>query len=229
MKEFKVNKIIFSSSASIYGNGKAPFTENSPIFPDFLSLNNKINTYAKTKFMIEQILFDIPELSVVVLRYFNPVGSHASKLLCESPNGIPNNLMPRILQFAANEINELTIFGNDYPTLDGTCIRDYIHVTDLALGHVSALKFISSKINQKEVFNLGTGKGTSTLELIKIFEKTNDIKLNYKFGQRRSGDAAICYASTEKSLKLLNWQAKFDVPKMCFDAWQAKNLFSSNS
>ncbi|MDR1240428.1 MAG: UDP-glucose 4-epimerase GalE [Oscillospiraceae bacterium] len=213
MEKFGIKKMIFSSSATVYENSNPPFDEESQV-------SAPKNPYGKTKFTIEQILFDLKDWDIALLRYFNPIGAHESGDLKESPLGIPNNLMPHIINTALGKMPFLTIFGNDYPTFDGTCVRDYIHVEDLSEGHSKALDFI---LNKKgiEVFNLGTGIGTSVLELIKIFEKTNKIKLKYKIGPRRLGDVAVCYALTEKSQNKLNWKPRFDIEKMCRDAWDA--------
>jgi UDP-glucose 4-epimerase len=215
MQEFGVKKMIFSSSATVYGNNDPPFTEDS-----FVSV--PANPYGKTKFMIEEILFDLSEIKSVILRYFNPVGAHKSGWLSENPKGIPNNLMPFMVRTASGELPRLNVFGNDYPTSDGTCIRDYIHVTDLAEGHVKAIEYLIEN-NESEIFNLGTGVGTSVLELIKTFEKVNKVKIKYKIAPRRSGDAAVCYASAKKAESHLNWKAEFKIEQMCADAWHARN------
>ena len=209
MQEFKVKKIVFSSSATVYGNPK-----NLPIYEDFpLSVTNP---YGATKLMIENILTDLYKadnsFDITILRYFNPIGAHESGLLGENPNGIPNNLMPYIVRVANGELPKLKIFGNDYNTIDGTGVRDYIHVCDLSYGHVLALK--NSKKGLK-IYNLGTGKGTSVLELVNIFEKVNNIKVNYEIVGRREGDIDSCYASNEKAIEELGFKPKYTVEDMC--------------
>lgn len=218
MKRHNVNNIIFSSSATVYGDpSRVPITEDMPV-------GNCTNPYGKTKYFIEHILSDAaaadPELSVVLLRYFNPIGAHQSGLLCEDPNGIPNNLMPYIMKVAAGKIDHLGVFGNDYPTHDGTGVRDYIHILDLAEGHADALTYAKSH-KGVEVFNLGTGTGYSVLDLVESFKKVNNVDVPYQFTARRDGDIATCYASPEKAEKLLNWKAKYNVEDMCRDAWNA--------
>lgn len=216
MKNYDVKRFIFSSSATVYGmSDDVPFTEDAPV-------GGCTNPYGWTKFMIEQILKDAaasdPELSVVLLRYFNPIGAHESGLIGEKPTGIPNNLMPYITQTAAGIREKLSVFGNDYPTPDGTGVRDYIHVTDLALGHVSAL-YYSRRNKGCEAVNLGTGKGTSVLELVHAFEEANELRIPYEIAPRREGDIASCYAATDKARDLFGWKAKRDIVDMCKDAW----------
>ncbi|MDO5009655.1 MAG: UDP-glucose 4-epimerase GalE [Intestinibacter bartlettii] len=221
MKEFGVDKFVFSSSATVYGN-----PETCPIREDFpLSTTNP---YGSTKLMIEDMLRDIckanKDFNVAILRYFNPIGAHESGLIGEEPNGIPNNLMPYITKVAIGQLKQLSVFGDDYDTHDGTGVRDYIHVVDLANGHVKALE----KLNQKPglvTYNLGTGTGYSVLDLVKAFEKASGVEIPYKIVERRAGDIAMCYADATKAQKELGWVAKYDVNKMCQDSWnwQSKN------
>lgn len=211
--KYGVQRFVFSSSATVYGDNKVPFVETMDLLPT-------TNPYGETKAMSERILTDIvkanPSFSVALLRYFNPVGAHKSGLIGEAPNGIPNNLMPYVTQVAKGKLEKLRVFGNDYPTPDGTGVRDYIHVVDLAEGHVAALNHLTTGV---EVFNLGTGKGTSVLELIHAFEKANEIQVPYEIVDRRAGDIASFYADTQKAEKELGWKAKLDVIDMCKDAW----------
>ena len=222
MIEYKINNFIFSSSATVYGTPKVvPITEDTPI-------GGTTNPYGTTKLIIEGILQDLhkvhPEMNMCLLRYFNPIGAHKSGLIGEDPNGIPNNLMPYITQVAIGKREYLGVFGNDYNTVDGTGVRDYIHVVDLALGHVKALE----KMNKDDglfIYNLGTGKGTSVLEMVNAFETANNIKVNYKIMPRRSGDVDECYADCSKANKELNWKAQYTVKDACKDSWnwQSKN------
>ena len=212
-----VKRIIFSSSATVYGmENPVPYTEDMP-------RGACTNPYGWTKSMIEQILSDAcaadPELSVVCLRYFNPVGAHESGLIGEMPNGIPNNLMPYITQTAAGIRAELSVFGNDYPTPDGTGVRDYIHVVDLAKGHVAAIDYADTHTGW-EAINLGTGRGTSVLELVHAFEKVNGVPVPHRIAPRRSGDLAFCYANVDKAARLLHWHAEKSVEDMCRDSWR---------
>lgn len=213
-KKYDVNKFVFSSSATVYGDNKVPFTETMELKPT-------TNPYGETKAMIERILTDIAkankDFSVALLRYFNPVGAHESGLIGESPNGIPNNLMPYITKVAKGELKKLHIFGDDYPTVDGTGVRDYIHVVDLAEGHIAALKNLTPGVH---IYNLGTGKGTSVMQLVKAFEEANNIKIPYEITPRRPGDIATCYADTTKANTELQWKAKKDIKDMCRDAWR---------
>ena len=209
-------RFIFSSSATVYGmTNKVPFTEDMPA-------GGCTNPYGWTKFMIEQILRDAavadPAMSVVLLRYFNPIGAHESGLIGEAPNGIPNNLMPYLCQVAAGKLPRLNVFGDDYPTPDGTGVRDYIHVVDLAKGHAAALTY-SANHTGAEVFNLGTGRGSSVLDLVKSFEKVNGLKLPYVIAPRRAGDIAECYADASKAERLLGWKAEKTLDDMCRDSW----------
>lgn len=215
MEEFGVKRIIFSSSATVYG---AP--ETVPIREDFPL--HTTNPYGSTKLMLEQVLSDLctadPAWSVVLLRYFNPIGAHESGLIGESPKGIPNNLMPYIAQVAAGVLPELGVFGNDYDTPDGTGVRDYIHVVDLAKGHVHAVDKVLSDPGV-HVYNLGTGTGYSVLEIVKAFEEANGIHIPYVIKDRRPGDIAVCYADPAKAREELGWKAEYDLPRMCRDSW----------
>lgn len=213
-QKYGVNKFVFSSSATVYGDNKVPFVETMDLLPT-------TNPYGETKAMSERILTDFgkanPNFSVSLLRYFNPVGAHESGLIGEAPNGIPNNLMPYITQVAKGKLERLRIFGNDYPTVDGTGVRDYIHVMDLAEGHVAALEHLTQGVH---IYNLGTGKGTSVLELVKAFEDANGISIPYEIVDRRPGDIAECYADGSKAKRELGWEAKRDIVTMCRDAWR---------
>lgn len=217
MRAHGCKRIIFSSSATVYSLAEqVPFTEEEPKL-------GCTNPYGWTKYMIEQIMRDAavadPELSVVLLRYFNPIGAHASGLIGEKPNGIPNNLMPYITQVAAGIRDHLSVFGNDYPTHDGTGVRDYIHVVDLAKGHMAAFDY-SMQHTGCEVFNLGTGIGYSVLDLVHAFEEANGLKIPYEITPRRPGDIATCYAGTEKAARLLGWKAEKTLQDMCRDSWR---------
>ena len=213
MNKHDCKKIIFSSSATVYGENTYSVTEDSPVG------NGLTNPYGKTKYMIEQILGDLynsdKSWSITILRYFNPIGAHPEGLLGENPNDTPNNLFPYLLKVSAKKLPVLTIFGSDYDTEDGTCIRDFIHVVDLARGHVKALEKMSEDYPKLRIYNLGTGKGTSVKELIGIFEKVNNVVINHKYSARREGDLAIVYANTEKANKELNWQCIYTVEDMC--------------
>ncbi len=216
MKEFGCGRFIFSSSATVYGmTNKVPFTEDMPA-------GGCTNPYGWTKFMIEQILTDAAKadasMSVVLLRYFNPIGAHESGLIGEQPQGIPNNLMPYLCLVAAGKLPMLQIFGDDYPTPDGTCLRDYIHVVDLARGHAKALDFAASHTGT-EIINLGTGRGSSVLEIVHSFERVNGIKLPHVIAPRRAGDIAESYADVSKAEKLLGWKAEKNLDDMCRDSW----------
>jgi len=217
MNRHNVNRIVFSSSATVYGPENAvPYSEDMPT-------GACTNPYGWTKYMIEQILRDMatsnPDRSVVLLRYFNPIGAHESGLIGERPNGTPNNLMPYITQVAAGILQELNIFGNDYPTPDGTGVRDYIHVVDLAKGHTAALEY-AREHKGTEAINLGTGKGYSVLDVIKTFEKVNGLKIPFNIVPRRPGDIAECYADTVKAKKLLHWTSEKSLEEMCKDSWR---------
>ena len=215
MNEFSVKKIAFSSSATVYGK-----PESLPIREDFpLSTTNP---YGTTKLMIEDILRDLyhsdNEWSIAILRYFNPIGAHKSGLIGENPNDIPNNLMPYIVKVATHELECLSIFGNDYDTKDGTGVRDYIHVVDLAKGHIKAIEKVL-KDTGVDAYNLGTGNGYSVLELVNTFMKINNIDVNYKIADRRPGDIDACYADPKYAKEKLNWEAKLGIEEMCKDAY----------
>ena len=222
MREFGVKRMIFSSSATVYGlDNPIPYVETMPT-------GECTNPYGWTKVMSEKILQGVaaadPEWSVVLLRYFNPIGAHESGRIGENPNGVPNNLMPYITQVAVGRREKLSIFGQDYPTPDGTCIRDYIHVVDLAKGHVAAVKYVVSGLGC-EVFNLGTGIGYSVLDMVHAFEKANGVKVPYQIVGRRPGDLPTCYADPAKSERVLGWKAEKNLEDMCRDSWnwQSKN------
>ncbi len=217
MADAGVKRFIFSSSATVYGaRAQVPYTEDS-------ETGGCTNPYGWTKFMIEQIAAGAanadPEMSVVLLRYFNPVGAHESGRIGENPSGIPNNLMPYITQVAVGRLPHLNVFGNDYPTPDGTGVRDYIHVVDLARGHVKALEYALAHTGT-EVFNLGTGKGVSVLELVRAFEAATGVKIPYEIAPRRPGDLAIVYADCSKAERVLDWKAEKTVEDMCADSWR---------
>lgn len=223
MKKHGVNNFIFSSSATVYGTSETvPLVETMPT-------GSPTNPYGWTKLMMEQILTDTasanPDMSIVILRYFNPIGAHESGRIGEDPNGIPNNLMPYITQVAAGRLESLGVFGNDYPTHDGTGVRDYIHVVDLAKGHVKAIDY-SAEHKGTEIFNLGTGTGYSVLDIVKAFSKINNIEIPYVIKPRRSGDIAECYADASKAAKILGWTAEKTLEEMCRDSWnwQSKNV-----
>ena len=216
MAEFGVKKIVFSSSATVYGVPKVvPLKEGMP--------TSCTNPYGWTKLFNEQILTDATvadkELSVVLLRYFNPIGAHESGLIGESPNGIPNNLMPYITQVAVGKREKLGVFGNDYDTHDGTGVRDYIHVVDLANGHLKALEFINNGHKGTEIFNLGTGTGYSVLDIVNTFSKVNELDIPYAIMDRRAGDVAVVTADPQKANEVLGWNAKFGLEEMCRDSW----------
>jgi len=222
MAKYGVKKLVFSSSATVYsGDNEMPLRETS-------RTGNCTNPYGWTKYMGEQILRDLtvadPQWSVVLLRYFNPVGAHKSGLIGEHPNGIPNNLMPYISQTAIGKRHHLSVFGNDYPTHDGTGVRDYIHVVDLAKGHVAAISHLL-RTSGESVFNLGTGTGYSVLDMVKAFETANGVAVPYEIAARRPGDLAVCYADPAKSADVLGWAATHDQTDMCRDTWnwQSKN------
>lgn len=217
MRTHGCKNIIFSSSATVYGDPAIiPITEDCP-------KGQCTNPYGQTKSMLEEVLKDVQradtEWNVVLLRYFNPIGAHASGLIGENPNGIPNNLMPYITQTAIGIRKELGVFGNDYDTPDGTGVRDYIHVVDLALGHVAALKAIERKCGLT-VYNLGTGHGYSVLDVVKAFEKANGLHVPYKIMPRRPGDIATCYCDPSKAKQELGWEAKYGIEDMCRDSWR---------
>jgi len=215
MSERGVRKLIFSSSATVYrADNPMPLDENA--------LLGCTNPYGWSKLMIEQILRDLalsdPGWSIALLRYFNPIGAHESGIIGEDPSGIPNNLFPYVSRVASGQLEKLHVFGSDYPTPDGTGVRDYIHVMDLAEGHVRALGYISS-LSGVEAFNLGTGKGTSVLEMVKAFEKACGRKVPYVLDDRRPGDIAVCYAKTGKAEEKLQWKARYGIGEMCRDGW----------
>lgn len=222
MRSHGCRNIIFSSSATVYGDPAViPITEDCP-------KGRCTNPYGQTKSMLEEVLMDVQkadrEWNVVLLRYFNPIGAHKSGLIGENPNGIPNNLMPYITQTAMGIRKELGVFGNDYPTHDGTGVRDYIHVVDLARGHVAALKAIADKAGVA-VYNLGTGQGYSVLDVVKAFERVTGVKVPYSIKPRRAGDIAVCYCNPAKAKAELGWVAQYGLDDMCADSWR----FQSNN
>jgi len=215
MQEEGVKTMVFSSSATVYGDpGESPIPETSPL--------SAVNPYGRTKLMIEEILGDLhrsdPDWSISLLRYFNPVGAHKSGMIGEDPNGIPNNLMPYITQVAVGKRSHLNVFGGDYDTHDGTGIRDYIHVVDLARGHLKALNALEGHTGI-DAYNLGTGAGSSVLDVVKAFEKANDVSIPHRIVERRPGDAAVCYADVTKAAENLQWKTEFTLEDMCRDAW----------
>ena len=217
MRKHNVKKIVFSSSATVYGN-----PESVPIKED-AHIGGTTNPYGATKVMIERILTDVynsdNEWSVILLRYFNPIGAHESGVIGESPNGIPNNVMPYINQVALGKLDHLRVFGNDYPTPDGTGVRDYIHVVDLAKGHIKAIER-AEKVTGVETFNLGTGTGYSVLDMVKNFETATGKKVKYEIVERRAGDIAECYADPTKAKEILGWKAEKTLEDMCKDSWK---------
>lgn len=215
MAKHNVKKIVFSSSATVYGSPKTvPIKEDFPL--------STTNPYGSTKLMIENILRDLyvsdNEWSIALLRYFNPIGAHESGLLGEDPNGIPNNLVPYIAQVALGRLEVLSVYGNDYPTPDGTGVRDYIHVVDLSKGHIKALEKVMDTTGV-DAYNLGTGTGYSVLDVVNAYQQASGVKINYKIAPRRPGDIAECYADPEKSKKELGWSAELDLKQMCLDSW----------
>ena len=217
MRKHNVKNIIFSSSATVYGNPEfIPITEECP-------KGQCTNPYGWTKSMLEQVLTDIqkadPEWNVILLRYFNPIGAHKSGTIGENPNGIPNNLMPYITQVAVGKLEKLGVFGDDYDTPDGTGVRDYIHVVDLANGHVKAIKKLEENVGLG-IYNLGTGKGYSVLDIVKNFEAATGVKIPYEIKPRRAGDIATCYSDAAKAKKELGWEAQYDIKDMCADSWR---------
>ena len=216
MKAHGVKRFVFSSSATVYGmNNPVPFKEGMP--------TSATNPYGYTKVMIEQMLTDIahadPEWRICLLRYFNPIGAHESGLIGEDPNGIPNNLLPYVAKVATGELKQLSVFGDDYDTPDGTGVRDYIHVVDLALGHLAALEYVDTHTGAIPI-NLGTGHGTSVLEIVHAFEKASGRKVSYRIAPRRPGDIASCYADTARAAELLHWHATRNIDDMCRDSWR---------
>ena len=221
MQRHQVKTLVFSSSATVYGDPHTvPITEGFPLGP-------ATNPYGRTKWMIEEILRDLhradPAWNIALLRYFNPVGAHASGRIGEDPNGIPNNLMPYIAQVAIGRLPELQVFGDDYPTRDGTGVRDYIHVVDLAIGHLKALDKLASNPGLV-TYNLGTGQGYSVLEIVAAFERAAGTKIPYRVVGRRPGDIASCYADPSKAKRELGWTAERDMDQMCADAWRWQSL-----
>lgn len=218
MKKHGVKKFIFSSSATVYGDPETiPITEEC-------KTGGTTNPYGTSKLFIEQILKDVYKSDntwdICILRYFNPVGAHESGLIGEEPQGIPNNLMPYVARVAAGKLKELSVFGNDYDTKDGTGVRDYIHVVDLAKGHVAALEKLDKEKKGLFIYNLGTGKGYSVLDMVKGFEKATGKKVPYKIAPRRAGDIATCYADPKKAKEELGWEAEKDINDMCKDSWE---------
>ncbi len=215
MREAGVWHLVFSSSATVYGT-----PEKLPILEDFPT--SATNPYGRTKLMIEEILQDLslaePRWQMVLRRYFNPVGAHESGRIGEDPQGIPNNLMPYITQVAAGKLKELAVFGKDYPTPDGTCIRDFLHVVDLAKGHVCALKHTANKAGVS-IYNLGTGRGSTVLEMVNAFMAATGVQIPYHFAPRRAGDVAACYANASKAARELDWKAEYGIEDMCRHAW----------
>lgn len=221
MQKHDVKKIIFSSSATVYSsNNTMPLTESS-------SVGNCTNPYGWTKLMCEQILQDVVsannDWSLVILRYFNPIGAHKSGKIGENPLGVPSNLMPYIAQTAIGLRENISVFGNNYDTPDGTCIRDYIHITDLAKAHIAAIKYVKSHAGSN-IFNIGTGKGTSVLELINTFERTSGITISKKIVERRNGDLPICYTNTQKANQELGWATKKTIEEACEDSWRWQKM-----
>ena len=219
--KYNVSKFVFSSFATVYGDQPSPLSEAA-------ELKMTTNPYGETKVMCERILSDVAKInsafSVALLRYFNPIGAHESGLIGESPNGIPNNLLPYVTKVAKGELESVQIFGNDYDTVDGTGVRDYIHVVDLAKGHVKALENMGTGVN---IYNLGTGRGTSVLEIVNAFKKVNDIEIPYEIVARRSGDIATCFADPSKAKNELKWEAEFDIEDMVRDAWRFEKNFEA--
>ncbi|MBR7058986.1 MAG: UDP-glucose 4-epimerase GalE [Neisseriaceae bacterium] len=226
MKKAGVFTLIFSSTATVYGNPQSlPIYENMPT-------GQTINPYGTSKYMVERILHDIAaadkRFSMIVLRYFNPIGAHTSGLIGESPNGIPNNLLPYICQVASGKLAQLSVFGNDYPTHDGSGVRDYIHVVDLAYGHILAMNK-HHKNSGVHIYNLGTGRGYSVFEIIQSFERVNKVHIPYSITKRRDGDIAICYANVDKANRILQWQAKYNLDDMLKDAWHWQQYLSQSN
>jgi UDP-glucose 4-epimerase len=230
MDEFDCHSIVFSSSATVYGAADTmPITEDTPVGTGIT------NAYGRTKYMIEEILRDFyqsktldensTDWAVVILRYFNPIGAHPSGLIGEDPHGIPNNLMPYVAQVATGRRAFLTVFGDDYPTPDGTGVRDYLHVMDLAKGHISAIQYVERKASGTYTFNLGTGNGYSVLDMVKAMAKACGHEIKYSVGPRRPGDIATCYADASLAKKEMGWEAKLTLDEMCQDlwSWQSKN------
>lgn len=218
MKKYGVKNFIFSSSATVYGDAKImPITEETPI-------GGTTNPYGTSKLFCETILSDLyksdSNWNICIFRYFDPVGAHSTHLIGEEPNGIPANLMPFISKVATGELDCLNVFGNDYNTPDGTGVRDYIHIVDIAKAHIKGLERLDKDKKGMHIYNLGTGKGYSVLEMINAFERVNNVKINYKIVGRRPGDVAICYANPEKAEKELDWKAELGLDDMCYDAYE---------
>ena len=227
MSEYDVKNLVFSSSATVYGDPeRLPIDESSP--------RSCTNPYGQSKLTVEHILEDLAvsdeSWNLIPLRYFNPVGAHPSGQIGEDPNDIPNNLMPYISQVAVGKLKKLSIFGNDYPTIDGTGVRDFIHVTDLAQGHVAALNYLQQQVNSEKSsvgflpINLGTGKGTSVLQLVDAFSEVSGQSIPYQFAARRAGDIASCYAGAGRAKDLLNWEAELSIINMCEDTWRWQSM-----
>jgi len=218
MKKYKVHKLVFSSSATVYGDpSRVPITEDFPL--------NPANPYGRSKWFIEEIIKDyassIPqEAQFILLRYFNPIGAHPSGTIGEDPRGIPNNLMPFICQVAVGKLSKLRVFGRDWPTHDGTGVRDFIHIVDLAMGHIAALKSFEEEKKGCFVYNLGTGCGVSVLEMVKALEKASNKTVPLEFTDRRPGDIAVCFADPSKAERELGWKAALGLDRMCVDAWR---------
>lgn len=216
MRDHHVKNFVFSSSATVYG------AENDSPLLETMKKGTCTNPYGWTKWMMEQILMDAanadPDMSVILLRYFNPIGAHPSGRIGEDPQGIPNNLMPYVSQVAVGKRDHLTVFGDDYDTPDGTCLRDYIHVMDLADGHVKAVEYVATR-KGTDIINLGTGHPYSVLDIVHTFEKANNLKIKYEIGPRRAGDLAVCYSNADKAKKVLGWSAKRSLEDMCRDSW----------
>ncbi len=217
MQAHGVRNLVFSSSATVYGvPERVPISEEFPL--------SATNPYGRTKLMIEEILRDVhvahPEMGIALLRYFNPVGAHSSGRIGEDPNGIPNNLLPYVSQVAVGKLKKLRVFGNDYPTPDGTGVRDFIHVVDLALGHLAALRRLADHPGELLTVNLGTGHGYSVLDMVRAFEKASGRPVPYEFAPRRTGDVATCYADPTLARELLGWEAQRGIDEMCVDAWR---------
>lgn len=226
MRDCGVRTLVFSSSATVYGQPHyLPLDENHP--------TSATNPYGRTKLMIEEMLADVAAADhawrVAILRYFNPVGAHDSGLIGENPNGIPNNLMPFISRVAAGRLNELSVFGNDYDTPDGTGVRDYIHVVDLADGHVAALDAIAKANEPLSTWNLGTGQGYSVLAMVEAFERVNGIRIPYRIAPRREGDVASCFASPERAARELGWKAERDLDAMCASSWRFERMLATRN
>jgi len=216
MRQYGVKKLVFSSSATVYGvPERVPLTEDMKL--------DAVNPYGRTKLMLEQVLTDLgasdPEWSIALLRYFNPIGAHASGTIGEDPKGTPNNLMPYITQVAVGKRDKLQVYGNDYPTVDGTGVRDYIHVVDLAKGHLAALEYVQNHVGV-EAFNLGTGRGYSVLEIVTAFTDASGVRVPYEIVDRRPGDVATCYADPSKAEAMLGWRAEKGIDAMCADSWR---------